>query len=355
MSRMIGRIAGLHRLSLRRGVAALALASLGASMGAWGQGAGPKPATPEQWKQIVAAAQKEGSVTYYSATSPQTTERLKADFEKAYPGITMAWQRYGSGQLVTKLDQERSAGAEGADVAVATELGWFEQRVKEKTIRVPSGPAVEGWPAAFLALGTLPILSMEPIVMMYNTSQVKTPVNGYMDLLRPEFKGKIGIEDLAATTVLAFYDWQEKTFGADYLTKLAALQPKVFASTIAGSQMVASGEIAVANFINAGAFTPLAKQGAPVKRVIPNPAWATRYISGIIGWSKRPNAALVLMDYLMSRRGQSVWNGADESASPLPNIPGSLTVTLVPAYDPAQWPPERVSAYRAKWLGMFRK
>lgn len=355
MSRMIGRVAGLHTLSLRRGVAALALASLGASMGAWGQGAGQKPATPDQWKKIVAAAQKEGSVTVYSAAVPPVQERLKADFEKAYPGITMAWQRYGSGQLVIKIDQERKGGADGADVAVATELGWFEARAKENMIKAPVGPAREGWPSTAMEKGILPILAMEPITIVYNTNLVKTPITGYLDLLKPEFKGRIGMEDLVATTVAAFYDWNEKSFGADYLIKLAAQQPKIYSSTPAGAQLIAAGEIAVANFINAGAAVPLVKQGAPMKVVVPQPAWATRYVSGVLGWAKRPNAALVLMDYLMSRRGQTTWNGNDDSASPLPNIPGSLNVTLVPAFDPAQWPPERVSAYRAKWTGIFRK
>jgi hypothetical protein len=62
-----------------------------------------------------------------------------------------------------------------------------------------------------------------------------------------------------------------------------------------------------------------------------------------------------MMDYLMSRRGQTTWNGHEDSASPLPNIPGSLNVREISAYDPGKWPAETASAYRAKWLGIVRK
>ena len=60
-----------------------------------------RPATPEQWKQILADARKEGRVVMYNSAVPVVQERLKADFEKAVPGITLEFVRYGSGQLVT--------------------------------------------------------------------------------------------------------------------------------------------------------------------------------------------------------------------------------------------------------------
>ena len=48
-------------------------------------------------------------------------------------------------------------------------------------------------------------------------------------------------------------------------------------------------------------------------------------------------------------------NGTGEAGSPLPKIPGSLSVQLVDPYDPAQWPADKAAAYRARWMSLFRK
>ncbi|MBN4679082.1 twin-arginine translocation signal domain-containing protein, partial [Pandoraea nosoerga] len=56
--------------------------------------AGPPPAeavTPE----LIAAAKKEGKISYYSALELNTAERLARDFEQKYPGISVRVERSG--------------------------------------------------------------------------------------------------------------------------------------------------------------------------------------------------------------------------------------------------------------------
>ena len=73
----------------------------------------------------------------------------------------------------------------------------------------------------------------------------------------------------------------------------------------------------------------------------------------ILGWGKRPNASQVLMNYLMSARGQAAWNGQGDSASPLPNIKGSLNAKSIAAYDAARYTPEVIKAYTERWNMLF--
>src|SRR5262249_23738873 len=159
-------------------------------------------------------------------------------FEKAYPDITLEWVRYTSGLLMAKVDQERKSGVASADLIVSTEVAWFEDRIKEGGIVHPQGPDIANFPSKHLVSGIVPVLSMEAIVLMYNPNLVKTPITSHKDLLRPEFKGRIGMEDLLSTTVVAFYAWLEQQNGPDYLTKLAAQQPRLYASALAGGQSV---------------------------------------------------------------------------------------------------------------------
>ena len=341
--------------SVPRKIAALALACGLALPGVTQAQGAAKPVSAEAWKTIVAAAHKEGKVLLYSAATQAIQTRIKTAFNKAYPGITMEWIRYGSGELMTKMDQERQMGVEGADVGVSTETAWFERTGKEGMLKAPVGPATAAWPANFLLHGVSPVLAMEPIVIMVNTNIVKTPVTGQKDLLRPEFKGKVGIEELASTFVYAWYDNVEKTEEPGYLTKLGANTPRIYPSTVALAQSIASGEIGIAKFVNMGAAVSTIKAGAPARIVMPTPTFANQYNGGAVAWSKRPNAALVLVDFLMSKDGQEAWSGDGASASPLPGVPNALDARPMRPLSLAPYTPEANKAFKVRFDGLFRR
>jgi iron(III) transport system substrate-binding protein len=110
----------------------------------------------------------------------------------------------------------------------------------------------------------------------------------------------------------------------------------------------------VAAFATTAIPLNLIAQGAPLKIVIPKPSQGIRYGAGVVAWSKRPNAALVLMDYLMSVRGQTVINGKGESASPLEGIPGSLDASSIQPFDPSKYPPDVVQAESERLDQLFK-
>ena len=58
------------------------------------QAAATPAAGAEAWKATVAAAQKEQRVVLYSAAANSLLSRLKADFDKANPGITLEISRF---------------------------------------------------------------------------------------------------------------------------------------------------------------------------------------------------------------------------------------------------------------------
>ena len=103
------------------------------------------------------------------------------------------------------------------------------------------------------------------------------------------------------------------------------------------------------------ATLPLIAQGAPLKLVIPSPAFGFQYSGGILSWSKRPNAAQVFMNYVMSRAGQTAWVGSGEAASALPNIPNSSDANTISVYNPTAYPADFLQTYGVKWRGIFKK
>ena len=309
---------------------------------------------PAEWAKTLAAARKEGKVVFYTAQPTGSLARLVDGFKKAHPDIAMESTRGPSAQLFPRVQQELASGADGGDVWITTELLWLIDRAREKKLLRPAGPASTGWPAQFLVDGTVLLAGREPFVIPYNKNLVPNPPRGYADLLRPEFRGRVGTSELAATTVVAFYDWLEKTQGGDFLEKLRAQNPKLYLGGVPIAQAVASGEVSVGVFGQPTATQPLMDKGAPIGYIVPNPGLGVEYIGAAFGWSRRPNAALVLLDYLMSAEGQTAWHGTGETASPRPGIPGSLAISSITPWDPHAYPADVANRYRERWTRMFK-
>ena len=310
--------------------------------------------TPAEWARINEAAKGEGRVVLYTGLVASMTDRLKADFEAANPGIALISTRVVGSAILPRLDQERSAGVDGADVAITVETAWMEDRARENVLRKPIGPAAAAWPQGYALRGVIPVLSLEPFVIAYNTNLVKPPIASYADFLRPEFKGrKFAAPVLSSTALIAWYDWLEKTQGTQFFQAFAAQAPRHFTSSIPATQAVASGEVVAAILSTPASIFPLTNQGAPVKMVVPSPSLGFQWGGAILGWGKRPNASYVLMNYLMSPRGQAIWNGQGDSASPLPNIKGSLEARSIHAYEPAKYTPDVVKSFTERWNTLF--
>jgi len=247
-----------------------------------------------------------------------------------------------------------AAGVDGADAFLSTEVGWFAERAKEGKLLKATGPAAKGYTARFLPDGTYAIVGSEPFVFIYNKNLVPNPPRTYADLLKPEFKGKLATTEIASSVIVAWYDWIEKTQGADYLTKLKAQNVRLYNGSTPLAQSVASGEVAVSAFGVPTAITPVIDQGAPVGYIVPTPGMGNLYAVAALGWSKRPNGAMLLTDYIMSAEGQTLWHGRGESASPLPNIQGAVPLSSITPYDPTKYPAPVVAKYRDYWSKIFK-
>jgi len=329
---------------------------------AWLPASIPAPASAQtgpgyqvaEWARIVAGARKEGKVTFYTSQPPGAQTRFVDGFRKLYPEIAVEVSRGASAQLFPRVQQELASGADGGDVWINTELLWLIDRAKEGRLLKPAGPATAGWPAQFMVQGTVLLAGREPFIISYNKTLVPNPLKGYADLLRPEFRGRMGSSELAATTVIAFYDWLEKTQGGDYLERFRAQNPKLYLGGVPIAQAVAAGEVIVGAFGQPTATKPLMEKGAPIDYIVPSPGLGVEYIAAAFAWSRRPNAALVMLDFIMSPEGQAAWHGAGETASPRPGIAGSLPIASITPWNPHDYPTEVANNYRERWTRLFK-
>ena len=308
------------------------------------------------WQRIVAAAKKEGSVVIYFQAVPPVMDRLVKDFMAMYPEIKVeAKRQIQPAQHMSVIENEKRANMDGADVSQYSNAIWHKERASENFFMKPVGPANAEYPKEYLLYGAVPIIAVMPFVMVYNTNLIKTPVTSFKDFLKPEYKGKLGISVVQSIVQVAWYEWLEKTQGADFLGRLAAQAPKIYTGAVPNAQSTASGEIAITLFSVPTVVMPLIERGAPMKMVIPQPALGIRYAGGIIAGSKRPNASQVLTDYLMSPRGQAIWHSRGESASPLPNIPSIPDANSIQPFDPSVYNANSVSEYKKKFDAAMKR
>ncbi len=351
------RAASRGRFTIRRTLLAAAALALGTALplGSALAQANARSVPPAEWAKIVEAARKEGKVVLYATMAPAVHDRIVKAFDDANPGIKMELVRVVGTAMSVKFDQERqSPNVAGGDAMITADVRWAMEQQKKGLLKTPVGPSAATWPEPFMKNGQIVFLGINPWVLNYNTNLVKAPINTYQDLLRPELAGKIGSTALVAEVVTIWYKWLDETYPG-YLEQVAKQNVKMYPSSVAATNSTASGELQANMFSVIPIDNALHAQKAPIKTVIPSPAYGFSYGGAVVNWAKNPNAALVALDFLMSPKGQAALVGNQEAASPLPNVPGSLDTSKLnlQLLDWEKHTPESIKAFEAKWNKLF--
>jgi iron(III) transport system substrate-binding protein len=317
--------------------------------------AGPATSSAE-WDEIVAKAKDEGKVTIYSSQGLDQLNELATKFDEKY-GITLEVVRGIDSELIPKVDVETDTGSRVADVFAFAGRQWGLDNAAKGIFVPPTGPSFDdpAYDSASLVSDDGAIFISTAAVFAYgwNTDRHPAGLDGYEGLLDPELAGgKIGVIDVHTSTVLVdFYQYLEGQLGEEFVTKLAAQEPKIYPSGLPIAQALTSGEIAATVYV-----VPLVDEmadGAPVDFGIPEEAWGARFNTVILKDSPHPNAALVLADFIVSKEGQEAL--ARKAASVLSGTPGALTsVDKVAEQDLTRLTPEVVTEYNAKWDALFK-
>lgn len=304
------------------------------------------------WEDVVAAAKKEGRVNLYSVAPPIQNDRIVAAFNKLYPDIKVSVTR-GAGELPARVESEIKSGSEGADVFIYSDPSLFT-KLSDHLLEV-NGPSVEGWSDDFWAVeGKAIIPTKYPWTMfVWNTKIFPNGIKTWDDLLDPAVKGKLALRNDLTTSIAGVLDFQERRLGPDYLKALAKQEPKFYTSAVPMNQAVASGEVGVTNLSTPSIVKDLQQQGAPIDFAMPDPGFAIMWGAAALDNSRRPNAARVFLDFLMSPAGQEAINGDGFGAAGREGIPGSLDLTGWEFLDSAKFTPEVMNEMKAKFAEYF--
>jgi iron(III) transport system substrate-binding protein len=306
------------------------------------------------WDAIVTAAQEEGKVTFYSSQGLDQLNDLAQRFSDEY-GIELEVVRDIDSALIPKVEAEQQTGSGIADVIAQASASWSEQRGAEGWFTPPVGPAFDD-PAYDRAANVSDngyfTSSAAVLTFGWNTDQYPTGLTDYSDLLDPELAGgRIGVIEPAAPSIVDFWLYLEENYGEDFVTQLAAQEPKIYPSSLPMAQALTSGEISAGSFVQV--LVDEKEQGAPVDSGLADQVWGARFNTSILEVAPHPNAAQVLANFIITEPGQEAI--ARKAASVLPDVAGTVTtVDKVRVQDLTILTEEFVAEYQAKWNDLFK-
>jgi iron(III) transport system substrate-binding protein len=291
---------------------------------------------PDRQQKLVEGARKEGQVAFYSALIVNQALRPIAEkFGRKYPFIKMTHWRADSEDIAQKVSAEVRAGNVVGDVLEGTGVG--EQAVRAGLLVPYTTPAIGAFPELYrdpTNMWTPTRLSYYSIA--YNTRLVpenKVPKT-FEDLLDPQWKGKIAWRIGSASGTPLFITNLRLAWGEEkarsYFEKLKQQQIVNFGAGSARTLVdrVIAGEYAIA--LNIFAHHPLISKakGAPVNSKLLDPVASTAATMGMVKGARHPHAALLLIDYILSREGQEILLGADYFPAD-PSVPPAPTLAPV--------------------------
>ncbi len=288
---------------------------------------------PDRAEKVLAAAKKEGTLTFYTSISEKSLPTLIDPFEKKY-GIKVKVWRAGAVSVLQRILTEASARRYEVDVIHigAPEMEALHREKILQPVNSPyhkeliadSVPAHREWAAHLLAVW----------VQAYNTNLIKKEdlPKTYQDLLDPKWNGKLGIEannhEWYSTLVMSM--GEEKG-----ISLFRAIVGRNGMSVRRGhsllNNLVVAGEVPLALTVFNHAPETSKRAGAPIDWFTLDPVVARANGIGIARRAPHPNATLLFYDYMLSTETQKLIASIHyvPTNSKVPSPLGNLRIMLV--------------------------
>ena len=273
---------------------------------------------PDRQKILVEGAKKEGKVSWYTTLIvDQVVRPVKEAFEKEYPFIQLEYFRGNSERLVQKMMAEYQAKRYDVDVIDGTVSPTMVRRAG--FLQRFYSPILAEYPADLKdPQGFWGTTNLYFFATGYNTRMVKAAEvpKTYEDLLNPRWKGQMMWSTSRGSGAPIFIGTILNSMGMEagkaYVQKLKA--QNIAKSTASNRQVLdltIAGEYPLAlQMFNHHAFISKSA-GAPVDWQPHEPVTATIHTVAMAKNSPHPHATMLLLDFVMSEKGQRVYQQAN--------------------------------------------
>ena len=273
---------------------------------------------PTVYRKIVTMAQREGRLVIYSSADLSAAAPLISEFEALYPGIKVEYVEMNSPEVYERFISETDVEGGSADVTWSSSMDLQIKLANDgyaESYRTPEARFLPQWAIwRDEAFGT----TFEPAVFVYNKRLLK---GDEIPRTHSEFLRVLSQRARKLNGNVTMYDIQRSAVGFLFLTQdsmampsfwelvdaLGAANVELEANTATMVERIASGaDLLGYNLLGSYAMAR-AKHDPALGVVLPTDY--TLVLSRVLIIAKRarhPNAAKLWLDFLLSRRGQTI-------------------------------------------------
>jgi iron(III) transport system substrate-binding protein len=320
---------------------------------------------PDRQRMLEEGARKEGSVIWYCSLTENTVLRpLAQAFAKKYPYIKIDYWRGGSAAIIQKTTAELLARSPVVDVIEGS--GTAVPLINAKAVLPFTSPHLADYQDIYRDPRHLwAATRFSYYGLGYNTKEVskaEVPKN-YADLLDPKWKGRMAWRVGDSTGAELFITGVRLAMGEEkgeaYLVKLSGQNLIPYSSSARSlvNQIIA-GEYAIG--LNIFLHHPIysALQGAPSASQPIEPVLSTVGTIQLSRGTRHPNAAMLLIDFVLSPEGQTVMAQEDYLPGNSKVAPSDAQKAIVPRYNGTKEKfvtPEIMEDMRGRSADLFKK
>jgi iron(III) transport system substrate-binding protein len=289
----------------------------------------------EVWKDLIAAAQREGKVVVIGPAHQEVRKVLPAAFKERF-GVEVEYLGGPGGIAATRLRSERSAGIYSADVALAAiqtlATVFYEEKMLDpiRPLLLPELLDGANWKRGAPWFPdpdqqyVLRLFSYVAEVFSINTRYVKPgDMTDARDLLlNPKFKGKIALHDptssgTGSNVAAQFY----VQMGEDFVHKLYVDQkPVISRDERQITDWLLRGTYPIAVGSDFTSIEKMAKEDLPVQSIYSMPGLVAPLSGGngmlaVFNNAPHPNAAKLFVNWIASKEGLEIYSRASTSAT----------------------------------------
>ncbi len=296
---------------------------------------------PADYAQVIEAANREGKLVVYSTTDTAAAAQLLRDFAELYPRLRVDYIDLNSGELYNRFLAEVAAGADTADLLWASSMDGQVKLASQghaMTYASPELPSLPKWAVwQNQAYGT----TYEPVTFVYNkellpAADVPHDRAALLALLNAKpaaYKGRITAYDPEKSGtgyLFANEDIRNSPQVWDLFRAFGKSSIKLHTSAAAMMDGVISGEQTIGYGVFGSYALARSKKAPDLGIVMPTDyALIISRVALIAAKAKRPNAAKLFLDYLLSQRGQDVIANRADLYSMRTDVPGVATAQRV--------------------------
>ncbi|MFD1789893.1 ABC transporter substrate-binding protein [Sphingomonas floccifaciens] len=273
---------------------------------------------PHSYDTLIATARAERGVRVYGNADAAAMAPLIAAFQRTYPGVRVRYEELESRAIYDRVVAEARDGRPTADLVWSSGMDLQAKLLNDGYAQAYDSPEKPALPASAVWKNMGFGVTTEPVAIVYNRraippTQVPRTHEALERMLverRKALTGRVATYDPARSNVGYLYLTEDYAITRDtrsLLQAIAATRPWVVRATGPMLDAVADGRIAIAYNVVGPYALVRARRDPRIGVVFPRDyTIVASRVAFITRQARRPAAARLFLDFLLSRTGQTL-------------------------------------------------